>query len=589
MRRRRNERMVDRLWMVALGAGLLATTAVGQVETGFVPGLLPQIRQGPLLAADRISVRRGVVQALSQAWQRGDRDDVAQLNAILGQEALRRAHWTLKAWEGVRDEKTGLIPRDPMFLIWNGKDTASDCFPFLLIAAHELEPGSVPLWLDTMEQARRLGGVLPKTIRLSPVQVQNDPLRDQIFGAAEYAKDGLLSVCDRLGDGPWLALMEEMMMEVIEQAPVETGRGNIPSAGAEANGDLLQVLPRLYWLTGKTNYLAMAERIADVYLFDIMPNNNGFPAAHWDFVNRRPSRATFRIRDHGNELIPGLTELYYLEKRMGRPKAAEYQGPIQAFLDQLLKVCRTDDGLWYDEFDTRTLKANTTGVADNWGYVLNAYRTLDLAEGTNRYAAECLRIMQAAAKRKSFEWEGVKHDGYADTLESMICQFPREDDPACREWVDDEMEVMFDRQQTWGFVGGTYLDGNFIRTALLYADFKSGGVKGVPWRNDLRVGAWVGEGGKTIRVHVSAMSSWKGVLRFDRPRHREYWRMPENYPRLNAWPEWYAVSADRDYEVVNLETGKKQRLKGAELARGYPVTLDGKNPLRMEVTAVPEG
>jgi hypothetical protein len=581
--------MADRLWMVALGAGLLATTAVGQVETGFVPGLLPQIRQGPLLAADRISVRRGVVQALSQAWQRGDRDDVAQLNAILGQEALRRAHWTLKAWEGVRDEKTGLIPRDPMFLIWNGKDTASDCFPFLLIAAHELEPGSVPLWLDTMEQARRLGGVLPKTIRLSPVQVQNDPLRDQIFGAAEYAKDGLLSVCDRLGAGPWQALMEEMMMEVIEQAPVETVRGNIPSAGAEANGDLLQVLPRLYWLTGKTNYLAMAERIAEVYLFDIMPKNYGFPAAQWDFVNQRPLRATFRIRDHGNELIPGLTELYYLEKRMGRPKAAEYQGPIQAFLDQLLKVCRTEDGLWYDEYDTRTLKANTTGVADNWGYVLNAYRTFDLAEGTNRYAAECLRIMQAAAKRKSFEWEGVKHDGYADTLESMICQFPSEDDPGCREWVDDEMEVMFDRQQTWGFVGGTYLDGNFIRTALLYADFKSGGVKGVPWRNDLRVGAWVGEGGKTIRVHVSATSTWKGVLRFDRPRHREFWRMPENYPRLNAWPEWYAISADRDYEVVNLETGKKQRLKGAELACGYPVTLDGRNPLRMEVTVIPEG
>jgi hypothetical protein len=103
------------------------------------------------------------------------------------------------------------------------------------------------------------------------------------------------------------------------------------------------------------------------------------------------------------------------------------------------------------------------------------------------------------------------------------------------------------------------------------------------------VGAWFGAGGKTIRVHVSATSTWKGVLRFDRPRHREFWRMPENYPRLNAWPEWYAVSADRDYEVVNLETGKKQRLKGAELARGYPVTLDGKNPLRMEVTAVPEG
>jgi hypothetical protein len=579
---------VAKRWRRAAVGGLclIAALSFAQGDTGFVGGMLPQIEQGPLLPADRISARRIVVQALDQAWRRGDRDEVAQLNAILAQEALQRSYWTLKAWEGVRDARTGLIPRDPMKMFWNAKDCGADCFPFLLLAAYELESTGAPQWVEAMREARRLGGVLPKTIGLDPMEVMEDSLRDQIFGAAEYAKDGLVSIQDRLGAGPWLPLIEEMMEAVIDQAPLETKRGRIPAGGAEANGDLLQVLPRLYWMTGKAKYLEMAERIADVYLFDIMPANNGFPAAGWDFSKNEPRLTTFRIRDHGNELIPGFTELYYLEKRKGLPKAAAYRVPIKEFLDRLLTVCRTEDGMWMDEFDTRTLKAKTKDVVDNWGYVLNAYRTFDLAEGTTNYSAECFRVMQAAVRRKSIQWEGVKHDGYADTLESMLYQLPYADDAACRAWVDDEMEVMFDRQKTWGFVGGTYLDGNFIRTALMYADYKTGGVKGVPWRKDLRIGAWVGEGGGAIRLYVSSLTAWKGVLRFDRPRHRDYWNLPQNYPRLNAWPEWYAVVPDAEYTLEYAGTGETRSVKGIELIKGYPVEVDGKTPLRIQVKRV---
>lgn len=577
--------MVKR-WGLCLGLLLLAADGFGQGDTGFVPGMLPQIVQGPLLPADRISARRLMVQALGQASRRGDADEVARLNSLLAQEALQRVYWALRAWEGVRDARSGLIPKDPLKGIWNGKDTASDCFPFLLIAASELTPESAPIWVETMKQARKIGGVLPGTICLQPLEVMDDPLRDRIFGGAEYAKDGLLSIYDRLGNGPWLPLMEEMVGAILEQAPVETGRGRIPSGGAEANGDMLQVLPRLYWMTGKAAYLEMAERIAEVYLFDVMPRNNGFPAAAWDFESQRPKSAKFRIRDHGNELIPGLAEVYYLEKKKGLPNAERYRVPIRDFLDRLLTVCRTEDGLWMNEFDARTLEPVSRDVVDNWGYVLNAYRTFDLAEGTNRYAKECRRVMQAVCSRKSIEWEGVKHDGYADTLESMLYQLPYDGDAACREWLDDEMEVMFDRQKTWGFVGGTYLDGNFIRTALLYADYKAGGVKGVPWRNDVRIGACVAGNGEVIRLSVSAGRPWKGELRFDRPRHEEYWNLPQNYPRLNAWPEWYAVVGGKDYVLLNLDSGEKKTVKGADLIKGYPVALDGDEVLRVEVRIV---
>lgn len=126
------------------GLCLIAALSFGQGDAGFVGGMLPQIEQGPLLPADRISARRIIVQALDQAWRRGDRDEVAQLNAILAQEALQRSYWTLKAWDGVRDAKTGLIPRDPLKMVWNAKDCGADCFPFLMLAAYELDPAGGP-------------------------------------------------------------------------------------------------------------------------------------------------------------------------------------------------------------------------------------------------------------------------------------------------------------------------------------------------------------------------------------------------------------------------------------------------------------
>ena len=67
--------------------------------------------------------------------------------------------------------------------------------------------------------------------------------------------------------------------------------------------------------------------------------------------------------------------------------------------------------------------------------------------------------MRAAATKHSIAWEGNQQDGYADAIESMLYLLPWFDIPECHYWVDDEIEVMFLKQQEDGFVeSATYRD-----------------------------------------------------------------------------------------------------------------------------------
>ena len=50
---------------------------------------------------------------------------------------------------------------------------------------------------------------------------------------------------------------------IIEQAPVDTPGGRIPSDNVEVNGEMMQVLSRLRFMTGNDAYLDMACRIAE--------------------------------------------------------------------------------------------------------------------------------------------------------------------------------------------------------------------------------------------------------------------------------------------------------------------------------------
>jgi len=541
----------------------------------------------PILPARRTSPRRAMVDELHRGLSAGDYEKAARLNGELGQEALVRARRVLDAWKTLRDPATGFIPksRAPQMQFWNPEDVGADCFPFLLYAAAELDSANLQLWLDTMAAERRVCGALPCAVRLPSGKMAHRNEERRLFGAVEYSKDGLLAVSERLGRGPWFDRMVEDMDAVIEAAPIETARGRLVSEGTEVNGELLIVLSRLWQATRNEKYIAMAERIADSYLFDVMPKNHGLPAKLWSFATMSARTPEFRLRDHGSEVVPGLAELYLVEKLAGRPAAARYREPVRRFLDDVLALPRTSDGMFFDSYDASTREPMDGDVADTWGYLLTGYFAFDLAEGTHAYSEQIERIMRAASTRHSFHWEGNYMDGYADTLESMLYMLPFHPLPESARWVDDEIEVMFGKQHDDGFVEGWYLDGNFVRTTMLYAHYKSAGLRAVPWSKDIRVGAVRDRDSGKVHVHVSATAPWKGRIVFDVPRHAGTWGFPVEYPRLNGLPEWFVVESAKNYVVLDVDSGKTTLRTGKELAAGVEMEVAPNTPQRLVVTS----
>ena len=566
--------------------GLEAVVMPLLVKVGMATPPLPE-HCLPIAPADRVSARRLIVAALHEAQAQGDFERAAQLNAILAQEAYQRAYRALKAWEQARDPETGLVPfaTHSRTARWVPEHTAADLYPFLLLASHFVDQENEGAWVDAMQAERAICGPMPCTIQFGPARAEERDLTETIFGASEYAKDGFLAITERLGYGPWLQRTREVLDALLDNAHVQTQAGMICSNDTEVNGEMLQVLSRLYWMTREARYLEMAERIGETYLFEILPRTGYLPPTFWDFDRGQPLEQEVRLRDHGSEIIPGLVELYLLEKELGRPQAAQYRESLQSMLEAVLANGRTEDGLWYSIIDLETGQPISRGVIDTWGYILNAYHAFDLAEGTEVYAAEIQKVMRTVTTYRSFRWEGPLQDGYADTIESMLYLLPWFDIPECHRWVDDEIEVLFSKQLSSGFIEEWYLDGNYIRTALLYAAYKTQGVNLRPWRWDAQVGVSRDSQEGAYYIYASAEKPWEGMLQFDQPRHRTVWNMPFEYPRLNGTPEWFAVEPESMYLVVDLDTGERLTYSGQTLTEGLPITLgeDGGSSLRLKI------
>ena len=141
------------------------------------------------------------------------------------------------------------------------------------------------------------------------------------------------------------------------------------------------------------------------------------------------------------------------------------------------------------------------------------------------------------------------------------------------------MRLMQAKQQANGIIEGWHGDGNFARTSIMYALWKSQGVTIEPWREDVALGAVQGDG--KLYLTLNSQSPWKGKIRFDRPRHNIWMGLPLDYPRINQFQEWFTLSAD---QTAILESqGKKKELPGKDLWDGYPVECDGKEPLRIRI------
>jgi hypothetical protein len=501
----------------------------------------------------------------------------AAANAKLANEAFVRSDRLMMDWLTLADPRSGLLPRNTTGDrdIWNAKDCAADLYPFLVLTAWytrpELYEGRMQEMLLTETALTARIGRLPDTYSFSK-QGFADARVDTasiMFGGSEYVKDGLMPITELLGVTPWRARMLGIVDDLWRYAPVETRYGRIVSLDPEVNGDMLLVLSRLYWMTREARYLEYATRLGDYYLLD----------------SHHPTRdfATLRLRDHGNEVIAGLTELYATLLKVQPQKAAAYRAPIHEMLDRILAVGRNEDGLFYNVIDPQAGKPVNAGIADNFGYVLNGYYTMYQLDGTAAYRDAVRKALGALdGKYRGFNWENLGQDGDADAIEGAMYLYNREPVPSAAAWMDHQIRWMWSKQDSAhraglehfrgrGIVEGGYADGNFNRTSLMYALWKTQGTSVRPWRADVRFGA-VREG-DAVSISIDADSAWSGVIRFDEPRHRTILGLPADWPRINSYPEWYTVDVSASYGVLDVRTGKVRRVSGAELAKGLPIDL----------------
>src|SRR6266545_3537216 len=293
---------------------------------------------------------------------------IAAENGVRAEEALRATRRNLHAWLAHADPRTLLLPdylpafkRENVYYDkYTPHNSGADNYPYLVATAfftdRALYEGPLREMLRNEIRYTNVLDGIPGDLELK--QRKQGPM--SIFGAAEYAKDGLLAITELFGRTPWFYRMVDMTAAVMQRAPVHTALGNLPDNGAEVNGDLLQTLARLTTMTGDRRFLEWAERIGDAYVREVMPRNHGLPGYTWDFKEQRgPDR--LRLRDHGNEIVVGLVLLYALEADRQTERAAPYRVAIARMLDRILESANAD-GMLYNEIRCSNLEPLDRGL-----------------------------------------------------------------------------------------------------------------------------------------------------------------------------------------------------------------------------------
>jgi len=516
----------------------------------------------------------------------------ARLNGIAAQEALVRSRRVLYAYLDRLDPVTGLLPRTGREPAWYVRDSAADLYPFLVMAAKFTDR---PVYEKQMHEILRSEvrhstrlGMLSDNVLPGGGFVEREPDIDRlIFGSCEYAKDGLLPLTELLGPSPWFERLLGIADDIIAYAPYSGPAGRLPSLSAEVNGELLQVLSRLAFLTGEPRYLEQALSIAQFYFEEVIPASNGIPAHIWDLALGKPAEPrVFRLNDHGNEIVGGLAEFVLYLKESNHPAFSRFRKPISDLASLLLDCGLNRDGVWYTSI-TLEHEPHDRRHAHCWGYLFNAIYTTYLITGEQRFLEAVERALKAVTDKPAYlddpQGSGRNYgsNAYSDAIESAIVFLNRLPDDRTFEVLDRCVARFLARQREDGIIEDWYGDGNYVRTALMYALMKTQGVWAEPWREDLRLGAAAGSRG--VLVAVDSDRPWRGRLHFDYPRHRSHFRMTVNYPRLNEFPEWFTVEQGRLYSV---RIGKDERLiLGAELVKGLEVGLEGSETLVIRVSA----
>ncbi|MDW8077298.1 MAG: hypothetical protein RMJ16_00255 [Thermoguttaceae bacterium] len=497
----------------------------------------------------------------------------AEFNARRAHEQFFRCRKYLLGWLSKADPKTGLIPENLRAegAAWTPENAAADNYPFMVLTAALLDrglfEGKCREMLETERELTNRLDRLPDAYSLKDQRFlrKEIDLGRVIFGASEYVKDGLLPLTEWLGVSPWSARLIEIVDDLWKHAPVETKWGRIPSVNEEVNGEQLQTLCRVYWMTGDRRYLEWAIRLGDFYLLG----------------ERHPTRhlTQLRLRDHGCEIVSGLSELYLTVHFAAPEKKVAYRDAIYAMYHRILEVGRDSRGMLYNWINPQTGE-HDQGICDTWGYNYNGIYTVWMIDKHEPFRQAVRDVLSHLPGLVDYHW-GIA-DEYADSLEGALNLYNRERVPEAATWIESEIHDMWRPQDESGIIEGWHGDGNVARTALMYALWKTQGVTIHPWREDLLVGA-VEEAGRLYLVVSAGEQPWTGKIVFDRPRHKDYLRLPVDYPRINQFPEWFTVCADRKYFVRHLGGKEAETVGGGTLQTGLEITIPAHTELRLIV------
>ena len=494
-----------------------------------------------------------------------DAFEQAMENGRLANEGFIRCRNFVKGWLNHADPETGLIPRNLNRNkdIWNAQDSAADNYPFMVLTAAITDrPVFEGRMLDMLRTETKLTsriGNLPDTYSFpkKSFQTAQPDLKRIIFGSSEYIKDGLLPLTEWLGPSPWCDRMIGILDDIWKHAPVDTKYGKIPSTSQEINGEMLQTLSRIYWMTGDKKYLDWAIRLGDYYLLD----------------EHHPTKNAQRLSldDHGCEIISGLCELYATANFARPEKKRAYQKPIHEMLDRILEIGRHERGLFFNWINTQTGE-HPADLTDNWGYDLNGFYTVYLIDKTEVYRQAVRNALSNLTQYYSdYKWEGGGADGYADSIEGAINLYNREPVRSAEKWMDYSTKLMWKIQKPDGVVEGWHGDGNFARTTIMYCLWKTKGLTIRPWREDVIFGAV--QDGNILKISIRAERKWEGKILFDVPRHKTVMKMPLDWPRINQFPEWFTVEADKAYTLHDLRYKYRETDSGKKFHEGVVIHL----------------
>lgn len=496
--------------------------------------------------------------------------DRARIHGQQANEALYRCRKYVNGWLAHSDPESGLIPRNlrKSKHYWNGRDCGADNYAFMVLTCaftdRQMFEGRMLDMLRTETRLTSRVGALPADYSfIKQGFLHDEPDLDRlIFDGSEYVKDGLMPITEWLGRTPWSDRMIAIVDSILQHSSFETPFGKIPSNNVEVNGELMQVLSRLHFMNKDEAYLEMACRIADYYLLG----------------KHHPTKdaENLGLRDHNCELISGLTEVYAACYFARKDKAADYRRPLHEMLDRILEIGINEHGLMFNAVNPQTGDIVRKGISDNWGYNYNGFYTIYLLDGVDRYR-DATRFALSHLKQHywDFPWEGSSHDGIADSVEGALNLLNREPDvEGVAEWIDANINRMLMLQKPDGVIAGWHGDGNYARTAILWALWKQQGVTVHPWRRDVELGAV--RDGDHLHLVVSCDQPWEGKLVFDSARHQVIMNLPIDYPRINQFPEWFVVDLETHYEVRTFSSNQPRSqttVQASELISGSKLAL----------------